>query len=157
MKTIPLTQGKVAFVSDKDYHWLSQWNWIAMWNGRHWYAVRRVGNSQKIYMHREIVGDNSTHVDHRDRNGLNNQRRNLRPSDASRNGANTKRQRNNSSGYKGVSWLPKVSRWWARIQVNNQFIHLGHHKSAVKAAKAYDKAAAKYFGSHARPNFHRVT
>jgi hypothetical protein len=32
MKLIPLTQGKHAKVSDKDYKWLNQWKWCAYYN-----------------------------------------------------------------------------------------------------------------------------
>jgi hypothetical protein len=28
-RTIPLTQGQVAFVDTKDYEWLSRWKWFA--------------------------------------------------------------------------------------------------------------------------------
>lgn len=155
MKKIPLTKGKVALVSDRDYTWLALWKWWAMWNGRHWYAVRMVGG-HNIYMHREIVGDDVTHVDHRDRNGLNNQRRNLRRSNTSLNQANARRRIDNTSGYKGVSYVKRDNTWRAYIVVNRKFISLGYHKTKTAAARAYDKAAIKYFGKHALLNFHQA-
>jgi hypothetical protein len=38
MKTIPLTQGQVALISDADYWLVRQFNWHAHANYNNWYA-----------------------------------------------------------------------------------------------------------------------
>src|ERR1043165_2122866 len=76
-REIPLTQGYVALVDDCDYEWLSQWKWCAhvAKGGRTAYAFRAKG----IAMHRVIMNaPEGMDVDHRDHNGLNNTRANLR-------------------------------------------------------------------------------
>jgi hypothetical protein len=84
MKTIPLTQGKVAIVDDEDYERISSHKWYAQKTVRGgWYAARRgettKGKWETFYLHREILRV-SMHpeVDHIDGDGLNNQRSNLR-------------------------------------------------------------------------------
>ena len=44
-------------------------------------------------------------------------------------------------------------KWTAQIKVDGKHIHLGYFQSEKEAAKAYDKAALKYFGEFANPNF----
>ena len=87
MKTIPLTKGKVALVSDEDYPMLMQFKWYASLESRgtKWYAVRRQtidGKRVKIRMHRFIMGlppgkEDLRVVDHKNDNSLDNQRDNL--------------------------------------------------------------------------------
>ena len=45
---------------------------------------------------------------------------------------------NNTSGFKGVSFMPKINRFKAYIGVNKKLIYLGVHKTAEAAAAAYD-------------------
>lgn len=84
------------------------------------------------------------YVDHIDCNGLNNTRDNLRIASPMQNNANAKRQKNNTSGYKGV----KASRnkWEARITFKKKTIFLGLFNTPEEAHKAYCEAAEKYFG-----------
>ena len=57
-----------------------------------------------------------------------------------------------SSKYKGVSFHKKDSKWWSTIIVNKKQIYLGRYDEEKDAAKAYNKAALKYFGEHAYLN-----
>ncbi len=57
-----------------------------------------------------------------------------------------------SSEYKGVSYLPKLKKWRARIRVDGELISLGVFKSENDAALAYNKAAKEYFGNIAYQN-----
>ena len=67
-------------------------------------------------MHCFLMGQKS--IDHKDGNGLNNQRSNLRPATAPQNGANQGKHRNNKSGFKGVSrWRLK---WKAELEFNRK-------------------------------------
>lgn len=90
MKTITLTQGKVAIVDDDDFDWLNQVKWFTKitGNGTRSYAARfkRINKRPTtIYMHRaimtddlEAVGLTGKEVDHINRNTLDNRRENLR-------------------------------------------------------------------------------
>lgn len=65
----------------------------------------------------------------------------------------TKRlHKNNTSGYKGVSWSKAVRKWRAYISPQGKCITLGYFHDKLDAAKAYDAAAVKYFGPTARTN-----
>jgi hypothetical protein len=57
-----------------------------------------------------------------------------------------------SSIYKGVYWNTGCNKWLAKIGVNRKRIHLGVFACEKEAAKAYNRAAIKYFGEFARLN-----
>lgn len=118
-------------------------------------------------MHRMILNPpQNLFVDHKDRNGLNNQRDNLRICTASQNQKN--KIATGVSKYLGVSihknkhkiylkkkklYLIYINEYWiAHINVNGKSIHLGLFKDEIEAAKAYNKAAKKYHGDFARLN-----
>ena len=157
MKKIELTQNRVALVDDKDFEYLSQYKWCFNSNG---YAVTNesfMGKRKLFLMHRLILGalseDKIQRVDHKDMNKLNNQKINLRFADKSQNAANRLINKNNISGYKGVSWNKRDKRWQAKIGINGKQLYLGEFKDPIKAAKNYDFTALKYFGKFARINF----
>lgn len=152
MREIPLTQGKVALVDDCDYEYLNQWKWCAHNHGYTFYAVRtsrKSGKQDTILMHR-IVGkrmglDMSLEVDHIKRNGLNNQRRNLRSATDSQQKQNQSIQKNNISGYRGVSWNKQTCKWRAEIWYSKKHIFLGYFDDIKDAIKARKAAERKYF------------
>ncbi|MEY2160420.1 MULTISPECIES: HNH endonuclease signature motif containing protein [unclassified Rhodanobacter] len=74
---------------------------------------------------------------------------NLREASRSQNCANKRTPSTNTSGFKGVS--KSQNRWCAQIKVHGRYRHLGSHASPEDAAKAYAKAAVKFFGEFARP------
>ena len=160
MKRIKLTQGKFALVSDIDYTYLNQWKWYAHKDHNTYYAVRCVRDGLKfttIQMHKVIlirIGHKYFKgTDHKDRDGLNNQRRNLRPATHTQNGQNrTIKQTNNTSGYRGVNWSKSNVAWQTRIQFNGRRIHVGYFTNKIEAAKEYNRVAEKYFGKFARLN-----
>jgi AP2 domain./HNH endonuclease. len=160
MKQIKLTQGKVAVVDDSWYDYLMQWKWYAMkqYDDNKWYALRGEGkwpHQTQIRMHRVIMGvtDPKIEVDHRNNNGLDNREENLRKCTHKQNRQNTKRHKDNLSGYKGVTYSKKSRNWQAAIAVNRKSIHLGLFETPVLAALAYDTAASFYFGEYAKLNF----
>ena len=160
MKTIPLTQGKFALVDDCDYEYLSQWKWhFTLCKGRRTgYAKRRQivdGKIKLLPMHHAIadrVGlkTGRSKVDHRDENGLNNSRDNLRVATNSQNLANRPKTRYNTSGFKGMTF--HQGKWHTQIVVNGQHHYLGRFADKVTAAKKYNEAAVKHFGEFARLN-----
>lgn len=150
MKKISLTLGKQALVDDIDYPVLMAWKWRAV-KGRHtYYAVhsQRIGKRTfHIKMHRLLLGDKDNIIDHKDGNGLNNQRKNLRECTYQQNKANSQHIKS-KSGYKGV--FPRNGSWVSVIKVNYIPRYLGIFKDKMDAVKAYAKASKKYFGEFAR-------
>lgn len=153
MKTISLTQNKIAIVCDCHYDLVKDFKWRYSPLG---YAVRTdIKSSVKVltYMHR-LVKDSPSEmqVDHADMNRLNNVCTNLRVCTRSENMANQKAHRNNTSGYKGVTLNRVSNKWIAKINIKKKRIHLGTFSRAEDAAMAYDLYAAKYFGEFASLN-----
>lgn len=156
-KEIHLSNGMIARVSECDYEMLSEHNWYlskCYYTGRP-YASAWI-DGKNVTMHRLIMRDvvpDGLEVDHRDLDGLNNTRENLRPATRSQNMANTgKRPGVFSSIYKGVHRL-KENYFKAYIMVRMKRIHLGYFRDEDEAAKAYDRAAVFHFGEFARLNF----
>ena len=161
MKCIGLTQGKVAMVDDEDYVWLCQWKWnvqkCVCKNRVIWYAKRNAptiqGGQRTIYMHREIAAvAGIPQVDHRDGNGLNNQRINLRPATRSQNLQSRHKQPGCTSKIKGVCWEKRRFKWKAYICVNGREVFLGYFEQEQDAGNAHDKAAVHFFKDFALVN-----
>ena len=154
MKLIPLTKGQVAAVSDRDYAYVRQFKWSLHSKGyAHRTAVGSNGRPHCILLHRVVAAragrNTSWQIDHIDQNKLNCQRGNLRQATNSQNLANRGRQRNNTSGCKGVTWDKAKRRWVATIQVAGKQIFLGRFTAKREAYKAYCAAVRKYFGTYA--------
>jgi len=148
MKLIPLTQGLFAKVDDEDFERVVNFGrWRAVHIRHTFYAVCTKLGIQ-FYMHRFIMGDK---VDHASRDGLDNQKNNLRKATSSQNAANKPKQEGEyTSKYKGVN--RKGNRWIARLGVDNTRVALGVFSTEEEAAKAYNEAAKKQFGEFALLN-----
>jgi len=162
MKRIPLTQGQFALVDDEDFEHLSQWKWRACFGKGLWYATRVAQDGQKHAMHHEILGIDpifgTVQADHRNGNGLDNQKLNLRVSTQSENSRNRRKLRRVcASPYKGVGYMKsmkRIKRWRAILYLSrtNQ-VTLGCFLTDVEAAHAYDYAAREHFQEFAALNF----
>ena len=156
MREIELTRGKVALVDDEDYENINRHKWNAHFNGFSWYARRGENGKQGgiLKMHRVIMGvlDPNIKIDHKDGNGLNNQRDNLRIATVSQNGCNKKKTANTSSKYKGVYWDGVTKKWRVQVQLDGDVKRLGRFGDEIEAAKAYNEAAIKLHGEFARLN-----
>jgi len=122
-------------------------------------------------MHRHILElwDSKLSVDHKDRNGLNNQRENIRACTNSENQKN--RTASGRSKYLGVHIIDYQRKYFstknnkytyhhktgivARIVVDKKPKHLGSFKTELEAAIVYNIAARKYHGKFANPNIFR--
>jgi hypothetical protein len=164
MKLLPLTKNKFALVDDDDYYWLSQWNWFAVEIKNTWYARRsrkkgvlRSNEKYEIYLHRIVMRcnelDNTLVIDHLDKNGLNNQKENLRLCTKSENNKHTSSHKNSSSQYLGVSYDKNRNKWTASLMNNGVRILFKRYNTEIEAAQAYDITAKTQFGVYANLNF----
>lgn len=165
MKEIPLSHGYVTLVDDEDYERLVALKWRVRFDKKSRYAIsyRRDAVSGKpytLYMHRVILNAApKTIVDHRNQDGLDNQRSNLRIVTFSQNKLNLiGLPRTNTSGYRGVSYHQRTRKWKARLndtQTPNgkSLQYLGLYLTAEEAAQAYDKAAREHFPEYIPLNF----
>jgi hypothetical protein len=71
---------------------------------------------------------------------------NLRDATLSQNQANRVNQKNNTSGYKGVSWNKQCKKWKAQISYMYKDIHIGLYTTPQEAAEAYKKKSIELFG-----------
>jgi len=165
MKLIELSkQGKhrgkyFAMVSDEDYEYVNKFRWQIMIRKYTSYAITRVwdefGNRKnQIQLHRFILGvyDDSIIIDHKDRNGLNCQRDNIRIATRAQNNCNSKKDIGLSK-YIGVFWKTKDRKWIARVSFNNKRYHVGSFDNEEEAGKARDKKALELHGEFVNLNF----
>lgn len=152
MRTISLSKGYEAFVDDEDYDWLSQWTWIADPGASKatMYAKRPGQSTSWVQMHVVIMDPPvGMTVDHRNFNGLDNQRSNLRLATRSQQAMNRLLRADNTSGYKGVTWDAERGKWRARIMVEGKSTTVGRYREILDAVRAYDDAARELFGEFA--------
>ena len=150
-KQIELTQGLVALVDNEDYDKLSKYKWHAHINRNTFYVCRTAYNGKQVtvMMHREILGlshGDKRQVDHRNQNGLDNRRTNLRIANHKINGYNHRKRADNSSGHNGVHWRIRENKWAAQIGANGKRIHLGVYANLCDAVEARRQAEIEYWG-----------
>ncbi len=161
-KLIPLTQGKFAIVDAEDYDELSQYKWYAKKGNSTYYAGRGVRvykngkyvGVRQILMHRVMTkAPKGMLVDHRNHNGLDNRRENMRVCTREQNSHNQLPYRGTSCRYKGVTKHKRDGVFEVNIRYNGKLNYIGRFKDADDAAKAYDKKAKELFGEFAYLNF----
>jgi hypothetical protein len=163
MKRVPLhgpkARGRVALVDDADYELAMSYRWQiyerARQNGNingpyaRTSLPRRNGHRSTLYLHTLLTG--YTQTDHRDGNGLNCQRYNMREATDAQNAQNRGVRSDSTSGYKGICLDRPSGRWRASIGTPRR--HLGMFATPEEAAKAYDRAAREAWPDHCRLNF----
>ena len=155
MREITITNSDLkVIVDDEDYERISMFSWRLSINyARRWF--RSNGKLASVLMHRQIMGEQNPMYDHRDGNGLNNQKENLRPCTGTQNNGNRRinKMPYHSSKYKGVCFHIRKKKWHAGVKFNNHRFHLGTFDNELDAAKAYDRKAEELFGEFANVNF----
>ncbi len=143
MKTIKLTQCKVALVDDEDYERLSVYKWH--------YNSGYVKNVKKGFLHSLLlVAPRGLYIDHINGNPLDNRKCNLRVVTHAQNMYNKGVYKNSKSGTKGVSWSKDHNKWVAKIEINKKSKFLGYFSDLHVAKEAYQRASIDNWGEYAR-------
>jgi hypothetical protein len=88
-------------------------------------------------------------LDHMNENPADNRICNLRIASKSQNGANVRRpQRNNKTGYKGVSLNKQTNKYRASMTLNGKHVHIGSFSTPEEAFHAYSLASARNHGEY---------
>lgn len=151
---IPLTKGFEAVIDAADVHLVDSWSWYANVQTYTVYAQRcdtSRGNKTTVMLHRQIMGSpEGMFIDHRDMDGLDCRRANLRIASHSQNNQNQRLVKSNTSGFKGACWEKSTSKWSSHIRVNGSRRYLGLYSSALEAHNAYCTASAELHGEFGR-------
>jgi hypothetical protein len=107
---LPLTKGQQAIIDAGDAARVGTRCWFSGYDpkGKRFYAacatVNERGRKSTIKLHRFILGitDPKVKVDHKNHNGLDNRRENLRDCTQAENGANSLLYKSNKIGHKGI-------------------------------------------------------
>lgn len=142
-----LSMSAVAFVDDEDLPLVSGFSWTVARRQRRTYAVAIIGG-RHVLMHR-LIRPGVEQIDHRNGNGLDNRRANLRPVDYEQNQQNARKRGFASSRFKGVAFHRAAGRWEAYIQKHGRKQHLGLFDTEEDAAAAYNAEASETFGEFA--------
>lgn len=161
---------KTVLLDDEDFLFINRWKWHLSESNGLYYAMRNErradGSIYHVSMHRVIMGvfDKEIEIDHKDHNGLNNQKYNLRTCTGDENKRNRSKTKNTSSKYMGVHLRVRVYKngFIYKTWISN--LHTRKNKSTRKsfpyteqgeidAAKYYDQLASKQYGEFANLNF----
>lgn len=130
--------------------------------------MREGAGPQRVLLHYEVLGlknplSHGRVIDHKNRDGLDCRKRNLRVCSQSENAANRGPNRNgrNRSGrktskYKGVFWMAAhgyhPAGWVAKIRHREKRFYLGFFREEYEAVESYNRAAYKLYGQYAYLN-----
>lgn len=141
-----------CFIDTDDFDLVANFNttWFLHDNNGNTYARTTVtidGKIHRLQMHRLILGldDADIVVDHRDHNGLNNKRDNIRVSDRILNPQNKKGARSDSkTGVRGVTFDKESQKFKAHVSVDGKQKTLGRFSTIDEAEQAVKEARRKY-------------
>lgn len=146
---IPLTKGKFAKIDKEDYELIKNSKWsIRLWSSGKECVVANI-NNVGTRIHRAIMNaPKGIVVDHINGDTLDNRKRNLRLCSSQENEHNSKVNKDNRSGYKGVTYMKKTNKYVARLTINNKVHYLGYFNTAEEAYEAFKKASLELHGEY---------
>lgn len=147
---VQISRGYFVTIDVDDYERVTQFKWTALptkWTVYARRSVKRNGRQHSLYLHRFIMGEpDGVEVDHRDCNGLNNSKSNLRLANDTQQNCNQRIQKKSFSGIKGVGWNRTRGKWQAYIGLGQKTKHLGFFNTKEEAAAARRSAATLLHG-----------
>jgi len=167
---IPLTQNKFAIIDKEDFLLISKYKWHYRKSGKtkekngyaehsifdkEYYKKFHKTRNKNLFMHNLIIPHSvGMQVDHINRNGLDNRRKNLRVGTISQNYANFPKKKGTNSKYRGVSFLKRKNgrQWQASTTLNGKGVYIGIYETEKEAALAYNQFAKKVFKDFAQLN-----
>jgi hypothetical protein len=164
---IELGNGNVTIVSPEDYEYLNKFSWhlqnasgLRTYELRHAFTTITRGSKKEqmaMGMHRLVLArmfndpafviQTNRYADHINFDGLDNRRENLRMCTNSENQMNKRLQRNNTTGYKGVTKDKRYGTYTVRfINADGVRVSGGSFQTVEEAALKYNEMASKIFG-----------
>ena len=136
------------------------YTWFAKYNhtNNEYYVVASVyqkdlQKGKPVFLHQFLTNANGKDVDHKNNNSLDNRKINLRVVEESNNSKNRKgKNKNNTSGYRNVSWDKKYNKWVVQMQINKKNKTLGRFDDVHEAGKFAEEMRQKYYGEFAGKN-----
>ena len=129
-----------------------------------WYVRPDNGQRERrktaLKLHRLIMdAPKGKDVDHIEHDTLDNRKCKLRLCSHQENSFNSARNKNNTSGFKGVAYHKKrkdminerKKPWRAKIHPSGKTINIGYYKTKEEAAEAYDRKAIELWGKPVCP------
>jgi hypothetical protein len=135
-----------ALVDDADFEAVARIRWFRDKKGYVRSSVWTPGIGVGVLlMHRLILSaPRGMHVDHINRNPLDNQRANLRLCTRQQNAWNRPSWR--PPGLKGTTYEPRYGRWRAQMRLNGRTINLGSYDTQGEAKAVFDRYAREIHG-----------
>lgn len=136
-------QNNFCLIDKDDYNKISKGYWGKYKDSNYFCSLIE---GKKYWLHRYIM--NAAHgeyVDHINNDFNDYRKSNLRLCNNAENNRNRWLQKNNTSGYPGISWAKREQKWRSRIKVNGQEKHLGYFDNIDDAIFAKRIAEEKYF------------
>lgn len=147
---VPLTRGYEAIIDAADVPLVSGIRWFVSIKKHTEYAwswVRADSGRYQIIMHRELLSAApGTEVDHKNHNGLDNRKENLRIATTSENRRNSLLQTRRNGRLKGAGWHKHSKKWRGYIALDGKQKSLGYFHSEQEAHDAYVLAAKSHWG-----------
>lgn len=151
---IDVGHGRKAMIDQEDHARVSGYQWSSFRINRVWYAATEVKDGGRLYLHRFLLNAvTGSEVDHRNGDGLDCRKSNLRTATHQQNLANQQLSVANRSGYKGVSRSLRGDKWVAQTKLKGRHVSFGYFRNIEDAARAYDAGMAALHGEFARLNF----
>jgi len=148
-KIIRTTSGEEVEFDDEDY-WVLRNNTLFIDKNRGIVMTtynKSVANHTGIPIAKVILNlQGKAVIKYKDNNPLNLKKQNLEAITHQKSHFKQKIPKNNTSGYKGVSWKKEAKKYEVSIKVEGKKKHLGYEGDVHSAALMYNEAAIKYYG-----------